>query len=163
MFKNLQETIKALNADVNNVANSDKAKKLRKKLLSIGLPIAVVGFLGAFVCFILYVTAGDAAFGENGFTARLLVPFFLIVPCAIIGSIGAMIASYGFRIAVTGYTANLINETVGSVCYNCGETVAPNAGFCSKCGAKLIKKCPNCESVNSYKSEYCSNCGTKLD
>ena len=30
MFKNLQESIKALNADVKTVANCEKAKKLRK-------------------------------------------------------------------------------------------------------------------------------------
>ena len=34
MFNNLQETIKALNADVKNVANCEKAKRLRKKLSS---------------------------------------------------------------------------------------------------------------------------------
>ena len=48
MFNNLRETIKALNADVNNVANSEKAKKLRSKLLKIGIPLAVCGFLGVF-------------------------------------------------------------------------------------------------------------------
>ena len=81
MFKNLQETIHALNADVKNVANCEKAKRLRKKLLSIGLPLAIGGFVGVFVCFILFATAGFDAFGPNGFTARIIVPFVLFLPC----------------------------------------------------------------------------------
>jgi hypothetical protein len=81
MFKNLQESIKALNADVKNVANCEKAKKLRKKLLTIGLPLAIGGYLGVFICFALFATAGMNAFGPNGFTARVMIPFLLFIPC----------------------------------------------------------------------------------
>ena len=162
MFKNLQETIKALNADVKNVANCEKAKKLRKKLLTIGLPLAIGGFLGMFICFALYATAGMNAFGPNGFTARIMVPFLLFMPCGVVGAIGSMIASLGFKIVVTGYTTNLINETVGNNCPNCGETINSEMIFCSKCGSKVKNECSNCKHINSHKSDYCEKCGTKL-
>ena len=162
MFKNLQETIKALNADVKNVANCEKAKKLRKKLLTIGLPLAIGGFLGTFICFALFATAGMNAFGPNGFTARLIVPFLLFIPCSVVGAIGSMIASLGFKIVVTGYTTNLINETVGNNCPNCGETINSEMIFCSKCGSKVKNECSNCKHINSHKSDYCEKCGTKL-
>ena len=163
MFNNLQETIKALNADVKNVANCEKAKRLRKKLLAIGLPLAICGFLGVFICFALFATAGFDAIGSNGFSARIMVPFLLIIPCGVVGGIGSMIASLGFKIVITGYTTNLINETVGNNCPNCGETIGSEMYFCSKCGTKVRKECPNCKYVNNHKNDYCEKCGTKLN
>ncbi|MBQ6979208.1 MAG: zinc ribbon domain-containing protein [Clostridia bacterium] len=163
MFKNLYETIKSLNADVNNVANCEKAKKLRKKLLSIGLSIGICGLLGVFVCFAFAATAGFDAFGPNGPTARIMIPFLLFIPCSIVAVIGFAIASLGFKIVITGYTTDLINETIGNTCPNCGETLRQETIFCPKCGTKLKKECPNCKHVNDYKSEFCSQCGTKLD
>ena len=162
MFKNLIETIKSLNADVKNVANCEKAKKLRKKQLTIGLSFAIVGFLGSFVCTVLIQTAGFDAFGENGFSARLLVPSILCMPFAIVGVIGIIIAALGFKIVVTGYATNLIAETVGNNCPNCGETINSEMCFCTKCGTKLRKECQKCKHINNYKSEYCEKCGNKL-
>ena len=163
MFNNLQETIKALNADVKNVANCEKAKRLRKKLLVIGLPLAICGFLGVFICFALFATAGFDAMGSNGFSARIMVPFLLFIPCGVVGGIGSMIASLGFKIVITGYTTDLINETVGNNCPNCGETIGSEMYFCSKCGTKVRKECPNCKYLNNHKNDYCEKCGTKLN
>lgn len=163
MFRNLQETIKALNADVNNVANCEKAKRLRKKLLSIGLPLAICGFLGAFACFVLFATVGLDSFGSYGFSPRIIIPFVLFVPCGAVGGIGTMISALGFKIVITGYTTGLINETVGNNCPNCGETINSEMSFCPKCGASLKKICPNCNHVNSFENTYCEQCGTKLE
>lgn len=162
LFSGLSEEIKSLNSDVKNITNSDKAKKLRKKLLSIGLPMAIIGFLGVFVCFILFVTAGHSAFGENGFTARILVPFILFVPCSVVGSIGLTIASYGFKIIVTGYATNLIDETAGNNCPECGDKIDKDEMFCSKCGYQVRKECPDCKTINSYKDKFCKKCGKEL-
>ena len=52
MFENLREEIRLLNSDVNNVSNSQKAKDLRRKLLTIGAPLMAIGYLGVFICFI---------------------------------------------------------------------------------------------------------------
>ena len=163
MFKSLQETIHALNADVKNVANCEKAKRLRKKLLSIGLPLAIGGFVGVFVCFILFVTAGFDAVGPNGFTARIIIPFVLFLPCGAIGGIGSMITSLAMKIIIVGYTTGLVDEVVGNKCTNCGENVKAEMNYCVKCGKKIRKECSNCKHVNNYNSEYCEKCGNKLD
>lgn len=162
MFKDLENTIKSLNADVKNVANSEKAKKLRKKLLSIGLPLAIIGYLGVFICFVLCATAGFSSFSDNGFSARILVPFFLAIPCAVLGSIGSTLSALGFKIVITGYTTNLINETVGNNCPNCGDKITEGEDYCSKCGYALQKQCTKCGHLNSIKNQYCEKCGTQL-
>lgn len=159
MFKNLQETIKSINADVSNVANCEKAKKLRRKLLSIGLPMAILGFIGVFVCFALFATAGF----DNIGTAREIIPFILFIPCGAIGGIGSTIASLGFKIVITGYTTNLINETVGNNCPKCGVTINSDKIYCSKCGTRIRKECQVCKHINDNKSDYCEKCGAKLN
>ena len=157
MFKGLRETIKGLNSDINNVANSEKAKNLRKKLLKIGLPIAIVGFLGVFICFALFATAGLGAS-----QARRMIPFILIIPCAIVGGFGSWVASIGFKIAVTGYTTNLIDEAVGNNCPNCHTRAEEGKAFCPRCGHQLNKQCANCGFVNHFKNQHCEKCGRKL-
>lgn len=79
MFRNLEDTIKQLNADVNNVANCEKAKRLRKKLLSIGLPMTIGGFLGVFVCFAMFAISGysSASAGNTNIQAQLFHLFYL--------------------------------------------------------------------------------------
>lgn len=163
MFKGLTEEIKRLNNSAKTVANCEKAKALRKKLLSIGLPMAIIGFLGAFVCFILFATAGFGAFSDNGFSARILIPFILTIPCFVVGAIGAIIAGLGLKILITGYTTNIIDETVGNNCPNCGDVITDEEVFCSKCGTKLKVECPDCKTINSVKNNHCSKCGKKLN
>lgn len=163
MFKNLADEIKALNSDVKNAANSERAKKLRKKLLCIGLPIAIIGFAGVLTCFILFATAGFDAFGDHGFTARVMVPFVLIIPFAIIGSVGSAISSLGFKIIIVGYTSDLIDETVGNNCPKCGDKISQDEIFCSKCGFQLRKECPDCKTMNSHKDKFCKKCGKQLE
>ena len=162
MFNNLREEIRLLNSDVNNVANSEKAKTLRKRLITIGLILTVLGFGGAFVCFILFITAGMSAFGDNGFTARVLVPFILMMPLSVIGSVGGTLLRMGFNIVVTGYASNLIEETVWERCPNCGDKITKEELFCDKCGHKLRSKCPECGHINEPNTEYCIKCGCKL-
>ncbi|MBP5466529.1 MAG: zinc ribbon domain-containing protein [Clostridia bacterium] len=162
MFKNLADEIKALNSDVKNAANGERAKKLRKKLLSVGLPIAIIGFVGVFTCIVLFTTAGFDAFGEHGFTARVLVPFFLIIPFAVVGGFGSTIASLGFKIVIVGYTSDLIDETVGNNYPNCGDNISQDEIFCSNCGYQLKKECPDCKTINSHKDKFCKKCGKEL-
>ena len=189
MFNNLRNTIKELNADVNNVANSEKAKSLRNKLISIGLVLAIVGAIGTIVCFILFAVKGfdmvASNFGstaskmptinEDGtisempsfsgfnFSAGLLIPFVLFIPFGAMTGIGIYLARLGFKIIVVGYTTGLIKETVGNNCPNCGAAVDQEMDFCSKCGAAVKKQCSKCNYQNDNKSDFCAKCGNKLD
>ena len=163
MFNNLSEEIKALNADVHNVANCEKAKKLRGTLLGVGLPLAIIGFVGVIICFAAFVKIAFASVQAGGFSSEILVPFISIIPLAFIGGIGAKLASLGFGIVATSYTTNLIKETVGNNCPNCGNTISEGMAFCTNCGAKVKKECPNCKHINNLKSDFCEKCGTKLN
>lgn len=158
----LKNEAKNLNHSVNNVTNCEKAKKLRKKLICIGMPIAILGFLGAFVCFILFATAGMDAFTPNGFSARIIVPFVLLIPCFVIGGIGAAIAGIGFSITVTGYTTQFIDKYNDNVCPNCGDAIDADELFCNKCGTKVKLQCSKCNAINPVSSDYCKNCGERL-
>ncbi len=57
-------------------------------------------------------------------------------------------------------------------CPNCGSEIAANASFCSKCGAKTVKKetvpagmkrCPQCGAFIDYDSAFCTKCGSKIE
>ena len=162
MFNNLAEEIKNLNADVKTVANCERAKKLRKKLLCIGLPLAIIGGVGLITCFILFATAGFSAFGNGGFTPRVLIPFALFIPFAILMAVGVAITNLGLKIIITQYTTNLIDETVGNNCSKCGDKIEPSEVFCSKCGTPVKKQCKKCQHINNIKNKYCEKCGEKL-
>ena len=162
MFKGLRDTIKALNADVSNVANCEKAKKLRKTLLKIGIPMAVLGFGGVFTCFILFTVLSFKNTANMSMDTTFLIPFFLIIPCAIVGGLGATLTSLGLKIVITGYATNLIDEVVGNNCPKCGNAINPDMPFCKKCGHKLVKTCPNCNHENDHESDFCEKCGTKV-
>lgn len=163
MFKSLREEIISLNKDVSNIASCEKAKKLRKKLLSIGLPLAIIGVIGVITCFILFATAGFNGFSENGFSARLIVPFCLFPIFGVIAGIGAYISALGFKILITDYTTNLADSVVGNNCPECGDKIENDEEYCTKCGTQLKKICSNCKTINSTKDTYCKKCGKKLD
>ena len=173
MCSNLRNIVKELNYDISDVANSEKAKKLRKTLLCIGIPMLVIGIVGTITCFVLFVIGGvnqqpqlPTNPGEGvslGFPSEMLIPFFLIIPCFIIFALGVELTSLGLKIIATGFTSKLIDETVGNNCPNCGNEILKNNSFCPKCGTKLVKKCPNCNHENDNKSDYCVNCGTSLN
>ena len=164
MCKELLDTVKQLNADVSNVANCEKAKKLRSKLMKIGLPMTICGFVGVFVCFIAFALIGVSTVNSmsTGFPIAILIPFFLIIPCAVVGGTGATLVKIALSIIITGYATKLIDDTVGNNCPNCGDTIQPGELYCSKCGTPLTITCPNCNHVNDPKNNYCENCGTKL-
>lgn len=164
MFQGLRKEIIRLNSDVKNVANSEKAKKLRKKLMSIGLPMMIGGFIGVFACFIAFTLGGFTSVesGNFGFPTGVLIPFFLFLPCGIVGGIGLILFRLALSIIITGYAANLVEETVGNVCPKCKNPIEANESFCGKCGTQIVKKCPACGKNNEIKNEYCSKCGNKL-
>lgn len=163
IFNNLSEEIKKLNSDVNSVANHKRARELRQKLLKIGIPMAVCGFLGVFICFISFALIGISSMGDFGFPTLILIPFFLIIPCGAVGGIGTTIAGLGFKIVVVGYTSNLVEEALEENCPYCGDKITAGEIYCSECGRPLKKVCSNCNHVNVPTNKYCEKCGSKLD
>ncbi len=163
MFSRLTGTFKDLNANANEVVNSERAKKLKKKLFRIGLIMAICGFAAALTCMIMLPLAGC---GEDPFDVpvwKYIVPGVLFVPCGMVGGVGLMLLTASAKIAITGYATNLVQDVVGNKCPRCGEDLQESMNFCPKCGCAAKKICPSCHSENTYSSEYCTVCGTKLE
>ena len=161
MFNGLRNEIAELNSDINNVANSKKAKKLRKRLLTIGLILAILGFGGLFTCFTLFVvnSVTNDSFGPG---PGIIIPFILFAPSGFVGGIGMMIFHLGLSIVITGYTSNLINETITLKCPECGDPISKDELFCTKCGHKLRNQCSKCGYINEPNDKFCAKCGNEL-
>ena len=168
MFKGLHETIKNLNSDVNNVANCKKAKKLRRNLLLIGIPLILIAIVGAIICLTRFINVGFANvknFSTNSDfnISGILIPFIALIPLIIAGMIGITLTRLGFQIVVTGYTSKLIDDAVGNNCPYCGDKIIEKEKFCSNCGKQLFKTCKKCKHNNNVKNNFCDRCGEKLD
>ena len=163
MFRNLRETILALNADANAVVSCERAKKLKKRLFGIGLALTVLGFGGGILCFVLFTVAGFSSFAEEWLSARILVPFFLFLPSFFVGSVGTALLSLSARIVIAEYTTGLVDETIGFHCPKCKDVITPEEIYCSKCGTKLRRECPVCKYVNPMNHNYCEKCGNRLE
>ena len=49
------------------------------------------------------------------------------------------------------------------ICLRCNRANAPDAKFCSACGAGLLRKfCSECHAVNDAESHFCQSCGATL-
>jgi ribosomal protein L40E len=49
------------------------------------------------------------------------------------------------------------------ICLRCNRANAPDAKFCSACGAGLLRKfCNECHAINDAESHFCQSCGATL-
>lgn len=155
MFDDLKKTISELNSNVNDVANCEKAKALRKKLLKIGAIMAVVGFGGPFLLLLL----------ENiGVHMFRLLPVYITVPVFFfVGGIGVRIITLGLKIVITGYASGYLDKKLTIKCPYCDDPIKDGEIYCSKCGNRVKKECPSCKHINPMENDYCEKCGAKLD
>ncbi len=164
MFSGLKETILKLNSDISNVANQERAKQLRKKLLKWGGILLGVGLLGVFTCFILFAVFGITMVANfnGGFPVLIFIPFFLIIPFALVVACGAVLLKLGLSILIAGATTKFIDNSLNQRC-SCGNMISSKDKFCPKCGKPVKKFCPKCNYENESESQFCSNCGEKLN
>lgn len=155
---------KNLVAKAQKATNSEEAKRIRKKLIKIGAIMAILGFSGSFACFVMFGIIGFnnvTTANFNGF-GLILIPFFLITPCFLVGTIGVYALYLGLSIVVGSKTVDFLDEN--SYCPYCGDVVEPDEKFCDKCGKPLLKNkiCNDCGYENDMKAKFCKNCGKKL-
>lgn len=162
MLKNIKNAIKEINSGVQSKVNNEKAIKLKKKLIHISIPLIVVGIIGVIVSFVLFVTAGNKAFTDNGFSARIMISIVTFIVSGIILSVGFAILSLALNIVVTQFATNLISEETSEICPFCHAKINENSIFCTSCGKQLKKQC-SCGQVNDLNSSFCSQCGKNLD
>ena len=148
-----------------NKSNEELYKRIiKKKILSkvFGIILMILGFGGAFACFILVATSGKI-FLEDGFTSRIIVPLILIVPCGIIGGAGSML------LTISAYINSNLNiyqkalaASLASSCVNCGHIIKKDEVYCPKCGKPMNKTCQKCGEECNQGDTYCKKCGSKF-
>lgn len=155
-----------LAAKAKQTTNSEEAKQIKDKLIRIGITLIVVGFLGAFICFIAFAVLAFSNVMHHDFESGLgflfLIPFFLLIPFFSVGTIGVICLKLGLGIIIAKATTNFIDQN--SYCPNCGDVVEADEKYCKKCGKPLLaaKVCEACQTENDMESKYCKNCGHKL-
>ncbi|MDR3293970.1 MAG: zinc ribbon domain-containing protein [Clostridiales bacterium] len=142
----LSEYVKQIKANASTAEGAEKAAKVRRLLVGGGRAIGALGIIGGFTCFVLFATAGFAAFGPNGFTARVIVPFVLFVPMFFVAGLGFSLARLGQTIVVGGeITPTAQSSPTKATAYNtttkncpyCGNKLHPDDKACEKCGAPI--------------------------
>ena len=143
--------------------NSKEAEAIKRKLIRIGLIMAILGIGGAFACFVSFVICSFSMVNNMSFSPLISIPFILFIPCGFVGGIGATILNLGLGIVVAKGTVNFLDTN--SYCPNCGDVISEDEKYCSKCGKPLLvnKVCNNCHKENDIDAKYCINCGNKLD
>lgn len=149
--------LKDIVSRANKSLNSEETKRIRKKLLTIGIILASIGALGLMVSF------GSIIMSINSFDFDIpVLPFILFMPCGIMLGIGILLIHAGLSIAIAGVGSKIVDAN--KYCPKCGDIIEPNEQYCSHCGEPLFAKkvCPKCQTQNDVNDNYCRSCGHRL-
>lgn len=162
MFGRLGNAVKELNVNVADVATCEKAKKLRKKLLTFGIVGVVLGalmILGGIIMFMIPLMSPLET--VNGLPVTSIIGMIMFMIGGGLSSISVVLIYYGLAILVGGATAKFVDKSINQRC-ECGEVILSSSKYCPKCGLPVRKTC-ECGHVNDSESKYCTECGKKLN
>lgn len=112
----IKEIIAQLNENVGDVANHEKAVKLRRALLIVGVIVAALGMAGIIYFFASFVMQGEAAFNafpEGEFGPSQFLPIMGgFMGSGLVFALGATMFKWGFGIMITGKASEFIEEAM---------------------------------------------------
>lgn len=177
--------LKSLVAKANQATNSEEAKKIKKKLLKIGIILSVIGLLlviGATI--VMFVGFGSSAnvdmqnpqINMSGILVPAAFGSVMFIIGGILLVIGVIAINLSLSIVIAGVTSSWLdvkNEEEKSVnqsnpnydvCPHCKAQIAKNSKFCSNCGKSTVQTiiCPHCNAKNPIENKYCLNCGQRF-
>ena len=138
----------------------EEAKRIRKKYITKGRILKIIGILSAITSISVFVTF--SIIGKDGFIwVTILSSLLFPISIALIG-FGATYSRIANQIDVILSQKPLMPNIEDMKCPNCGDFIKAGEVYCSNCGKKLEKTCPKCGHSNSLKSNYCEKCGEAI-
>lgn len=146
----------------NKATNSEKAKSIRKKLLTFGIIGVVISIILTFIGFFSFASAGmNMVDTFGGFPSGIIFSMAIFM----IGGLGISISSLAIRaglaIVVAGVAADFLDTN--DYCPKCKDRVDDGEMFCNNCGHNLrANKLCTCGTQNDLNDNFCRTCGKHL-
>ncbi len=162
----LKDIIAELNNNISDIANQEKAVKLRRALMIIGGILAIVGIVGVIYYFAAFGNAGfeqvDNFHSDPTSTFNPIPIMIKFVVSGIIAGIGTTIFKLGLSITIAGVTTKFAGDVLTDKCPDCGTAIKGDDVFCTSCGKQLRKVCAKCNHINEADEKFCAKCGSQL-
>ena len=112
MVIDLMHEAKNLNSSISNVANCEKAKMIKKKLLRIGGIMTVVGAIGILFCIACIALSAlvDINSQNSSIPVMLIAGLICFLPAIVVFGFGLTILNSGFKINIIDHVSELVEE-----------------------------------------------------